>query len=262
MASRIERPPCWVFLRGLARESAHWEDFPRRFAGSIPNAGVLLVDLPGNGKHWRLDSPTDMAAMVEFARGEVADAGRQVEGPVMLFAVSLGAMVALEWLRRHPAEIAGAVLVNTSLRGLSPFWRRLRWQAWPHLLHITLQRDVLLREAAILKLTSRHGLEVPGRVGAWADIYRRHPVGRLNLLRQLWAAASYKPPAIAPGPPLLLLNSLGDRLVHPVCSQSIASRWDIALSVHPWAGHDLPLDDAGWTIRQVAEWLECQVGRP
>ena len=33
----------WVFLRGLTRESAHWGDFPQRFAAALPGARVHLT---------------------------------------------------------------------------------------------------------------------------------------------------------------------------------------------------------------------------
>jgi pimeloyl-ACP methyl ester carboxylesterase len=256
----LEPSPRWVFLRGLARESAHWEDFPDRFAAGIPNGGVLLADLPGNGRHWRMGSPASIGAMMEFVRRDALDAGDQTSGPsrpCYLFAISLGAMVAFEWLQRHPGEIAGAVLVNTSLRGLSPLYHRLRWQAWPGLLSIACQRDIRLRERAILRLTSRHGADRTEWVESRVQAYRRHPISRLNLIRQLWAAATFRPSPQNPGTPLLLLNSLGDRLVNPACSQAISRQWGVGLSTHPWAGHDLPLDDPEWIIAEVLHWLQA-----
>jgi pimeloyl-ACP methyl ester carboxylesterase len=38
----------------------------------------------------------------------------------------MGGMVALEWALHHPLEVNGLVLINSSLGGISPFWRRLR----------------------------------------------------------------------------------------------------------------------------------------
>ena len=251
-------PPRWIFLRGLVRESAHWEDFPVRFAERIPNSGVLLADLPGNGKHWREQSPTDMRAMLEFVRRDTLITQSQAVGPLYLFAISLGGMVALEWQHRYPTEIAGAVLLNTSLRGLSPVHQRLSWQAWPQLIGIACQPDPHIRERAILALTSRHGADNPARVASWVDAYRRHPISRRNLFRQLWAAATYFPPRHPPHAPLMLLNSLGDRLVNPVCSEAIAQQWGMPLSTHPWAGHDLPLDDPEWVLAEVSQWLDFQ----
>ncbi|MEI6473549.1 MAG: hypothetical protein WCO20_12995, partial [Holophagaceae bacterium] len=67
--------------------------------------------------------------------------------------------------------------------------------------------------------------------------------------------ARYKAPLKAPVPTLLLLGA-GDRLVDPQCSRKIAARWGCALAVHPWAGHDLTLDDTPWVADRVRDWLE------
>jgi predicted alpha/beta hydrolase family esterase len=79
-------------------------------------------------------------------------------------------------------------------------------------------------------------------------------VSRGNTLRQLLAAARYRcddPPAVR----TLLLASTRDALVDWRCSHAIAQAWDCPLREHPRAGHDLPLDDPGWVIDQVAEWM-------
>ncbi|MGZ5183361.1 MAG: alpha/beta fold hydrolase, partial [Ramlibacter sp.] len=75
-----------------------------------------------------------------------------------------------------------------------------------------------------------------------------------NALRQLWAAARYRAPDRPPAVPLLLLASAGDRLVHPSCSARLADRWEVPLRLHPWAGHDLPLDDPAWVLDHVLSW--------
>jgi pimeloyl-ACP methyl ester carboxylesterase len=244
----------WIFLRGLARESAHWGDFPERFAQALPGARVHMIDLPGNGERWRENSPLSLASMTESVREQAL---RQTERPAprFLFAVSLGGMIAFDWLSRRPEEIAGAVLVNASLRGISPLHRRLRWRVWPDMFAIATRRDAPARERAILALTSQAPIEET-RVEAHARAYRLHPIAHANLARQLWAAATHRPPAAAPATPVLLLNSLGDRMVDPACSRDIAQHFRLPLKTHPWAGHDLPLDDPGWTIRATAEWLK------
>jgi pimeloyl-ACP methyl ester carboxylesterase len=71
----------WLFLRGLVRESAHWDDFPERFAAGIPGVRVVTLDLPGNGRHWRLDSPLSIPGMMEFARREAMSASSPVSPP-------------------------------------------------------------------------------------------------------------------------------------------------------------------------------------
>ena len=67
--------------------------------------------------------------MVQALRDDLSE--RSEQGPFVLVALSLGGMVALRWACLHPHEIAGCVLVNSSVRGLAPFWQRLRLaSAW------------------------------------------------------------------------------------------------------------------------------------
>lgn len=247
----------WVFIRGLVRESTHWNDFPERFAECMPDAEVVKVDLPGNGRYCDLSSPLSLTGAMEFVRTEIAQsgAGEQNRPALFLFSISLGSMVAIEWIHRHPDEVAGAVLLNTSLRKLSPFYQRLRWQAWPELLRIVLERDVAARERRILDLTTGPGGEVSRWVDVWVNAYREHPVRRVNVLRQLIAAARYAPPPSRPSAPVLLLSGQADRLVDPRCTEAIARCWSLAYRSHPTAGHDLSLDAPDWTIDAVRQWL-------
>jgi pimeloyl-ACP methyl ester carboxylesterase len=256
--SEVGGPSQWVFIRGLVRESAHWDDFPQTFSRAVPGAQPLAIDLPGNGRHWRLDSPLSIPEMMEFARAE----SRMEAGvPCYLLALSLGAMAALEWIARHPREIAGAVLINTSLSSLSPLHRRLSWRAWPEVIAALLTADIADRERAILRLTSRFAADDPSRVQSRVEAYRKHPIRQANVFRQLWAAARYRPPAAAPAVPVLLLASRGDRLVSPTCSEAMARRWGLPLKMHPEAGHDLPLDDPDWTIDAILAWLDVLAAR-
>lgn len=243
----------WIFLRGLVREAAHWDDFPARFESAIPGSRTYLIDLPGTGTHWRQASPTTMPEIMEAARREAL--GLAAGRPFYLLSISLGSMVALEWAGCHPAELAGAVLINTSLRGLSPLHQRLSCACWPLLCRILASADVAQRERLILELTSALQHPPPGLVETRVAIHQRHPVRLGNVFRQLWAAARHCPSTDKPPIPLLLLNSLGDRMVDPGCTQAIAQRWDMRPVTHPWAGHDLPLDDADWVLAEVAAWL-------
>lgn len=244
----------WIFLRGLTRENAHWGDFPERFAQALPGARAHMIDLPGSGEYWREASPTALQEMTERVR-ERALLRADGRAPRFLFAVSLGGMIAFDWVCRHPQEIAGAVLVNASLGGVSPLHRRLRWRIWPEMFAIALRRDTRTRERAILALTSQAPID-EARLDAHVQAYRQRPISHANLLRQLKAATGYRPASSLPGVPVLLLGSLGDRMVDPRCSQDIAERFGLPLRTHPWAGHDVPLDDPAWTILACKEWLE------
>jgi pimeloyl-ACP methyl ester carboxylesterase len=163
-------------------------------------------------------------------------------------------MVALDWAARHPVELAAAVLVNTSLAGISPLHHRLRPAAWPALAALLMAGNALQRESTILRLTSARPQEHADAPAAWAGIRAARPVSARNALRQLLAAARYRAPRDKPPVPLLLLCGARDRLVDPRCSSALARHWGATLAVHPDAGHDLPLDDAAWVAAQVAHW--------
>ena len=142
----------WVLLRGLTRESRHWGEFPDTFRRQIVDAEVCLIDLPGNGSLNRLVSPFQVPEMAENCRAQLRDRG--VAPPYFLLAMSLGAMVAVEWAATQAQELAGAVLINTSMRPFSPLHHRLRASAWPRLLSLLLPASPRARESAIFALTS------------------------------------------------------------------------------------------------------------
>jgi pimeloyl-ACP methyl ester carboxylesterase len=244
----------WVLLRGLTRESRHWGDFPGVLGEVLGVPRVLTFDLPGNGALNRSRSPTRIADMVEFLRAALRSAG--APPPVYLLGLSLGGMVAIDWAVRYATEVAGCVLIGTSLRAADPFYRRLRPGSYPAVLRLILgPRDPSRQERAILELTSRRGAAQAEVLRAWTDYARERPVSRGNALRQLWAAARYHAPASRPPCPVLLLAGGADRLVDPRCSQHLAQRWQADCALHPAAGHDLPLDDGRWVADQVRAWL-------
>lgn len=243
----------WLLLRGLTRESRHWGDFPQTFRAACPDAEVICLDLPGNGVLNRQDSPADVLAMAEHCRAELRQRG--IAGPVHLLAMSLGAMVAVAWAARYPDEIAGAVLINTSLRPFSPFYQRLRPRSYGRLLRFLWPGDsAAAAEARILRLTSNQAA-APATVAAWTAYRREQPVALANALRQLLAAVRYRAPVAAPAIPLLVLASRGDQLVNPDCSRRLAGLWQTDFAEHANAGHDIPLDDAPWVSEQIRSWL-------
>ena len=247
----------WVLLRGLTREAAHWGDFPRTLRQALqarqPGVQLLTPDLPGNGQRHREPSPVTVQGMVAACRADLQRQG--VQGPVVLLAMSLGAMVAAEWAHTAPGEVAGCVLINTSMQPFSPFHHRLRPVNYPSLLRLALGRMAPdAAERCILRLTSNHVGPLSGVITDWAQAREQRPVQPGNALRQLLAAARYRAPRTPPPVPLLLLRSARDRLVHPRCSIALAEAWQRPLITHPTAGHDLPLDDPRWVMQQVLAW--------
>jgi pimeloyl-ACP methyl ester carboxylesterase len=250
-------PPVWVLLRGLTREQRHWGTFAQALREALPHATVVTLDLPGNGELHRLPSPTRVEAMAAYCRGALRERG--LAPPYRVLAMSLGAMVATAWCAQHPQDVAALVLINTSLRPFSPWYRRLRPSRYATLLRLMLaRRDVLTSERAVLAMTSNARARDAGLVQRWAGYRREHPVAPANALRQLWAAARYRAPRAMPSAEVLLLASARDRLVDSRCSAALARAWGCRLAWHPWAGHDLPLDDQRWVVDQVREWMDAR----
>ncbi len=235
------------------RETRHWGNFPERLAASLPEANITLLDLPGNGKLHLQRSPTSVTAMANACRQQLLERG--LKPPYNLLALSLGAMVSCNWSSHYQGEIERAVLINTSLRPFSPFYHRLRPANYPKLLRLMSGvTDKKTREHLILQATSNRDVSL-ALVEQWTEFVQQYPVSRRNILRQLRAATSYKAPLSAPPSQLLILSSDGDHLVNPRCSARLSQQWQVPLQTHPWAGHDLTLDDPEWVIKQIEGWI-------
>ena len=253
----------WVLLRGLTREAGHWGPLPAMLRERLPGTRILVIDLPGAGERHAMRSPTLIRATMEDCRTQLQALGVT---RCHLLAMSLGAMVAVEWAHRHPQDIASAVLVNTSLRPFSAWHQRLRPRHYPALLGVLWPgRDAHAREAVVLRLTSRRRFTAAQRIAvidAWVALRERHPVSMTNALRQLLAAARYRAPLQAPGVPLLIVVGACDGLVDPGCSQRFARAWQLPIHTHPTAGHDLALDDPAWLVDEVMAWRELVAPTP
>lgn len=247
----------WLLLRGLARESAHWGEFPQRLQQCFPTAKLHTLDLPGTGQFYQQPSPKTISAITASVRQQAFNLGL-LERPVTLLAVSLGGMVAWEWMRQHPQEIAGASLINTSFATLNPFYQRLRWQSLGKLASILTEHDRYRRELGVVSLVSNRPEHYQQTADDWRKIQSLRPISAWNSLRQIVAAAQFKPGLHRPEPPILLLNGRGDRLVAPECSHAIHRQWQLELESHPWAGHDLTLDAPDWVAEKLTAWVESQ----
>jgi pimeloyl-ACP methyl ester carboxylesterase len=171
-------------------------------------------------------------------------------------------MVAVEWSKQHPEEIERLVLINTSLAPLNPFHHRLRPANYPVFLRQGIFGSKAQLELMILRVTSNFGRS-PDREAQlraqWVAYAQDAPVSRINILRQLYAAARYRAALTPPDAPVLLLAGDKDRLVDARCSRTLAKQWGCEIEVHESAGHDLPLDDGLWVAERVRQWLASTV---
>ncbi|WP_210396260.1 alpha/beta fold hydrolase [Motiliproteus sediminis] len=244
--------PEWLLLRGLGRQPLHWGDFPSQLSVALDGASVCCAAFPGSGDRYRQPSPIAVDGYVDGLRSGLPSA------PRVLVGLSMGGMVALNWACRFPQEVQGVVLINSSLAALSPVWQRLR-----PLAALALLGGWLLpsrwREPLVFDLTCADRRRRAVTVAYWQQLQRCQPVSRLNLLRQLLAARSGGSLPQA-NQPLLVLASGGDRMVSARCSQALAGSLGGHLELHPWAGHDLPHDDAGWVTAAIKGWWLAAAG--
>lgn len=242
----------WIFLRGLTRQKGHWGDFFDQFQHTFPQSKVIALDMAGNGNLNQQISPWTVQDMVEHCRSQLAL--RKIAPPYHVLAMSLGAMVAVQWAQAYPQEIAANVLINTSMRPFSPFYQRLRPANYAALLRLmVLGAQPIAWERTILQITSNGARD--DVLPQWLALREKNPVSGANALRQLVAAARFHALPAPPAAPTLILASRKDRLVSVECSKSLAGQWQCPLRLHASAGHDLPLDDGPWVATQVRDWM-------
>ena len=236
----------WILLRGLARGAGHWADFPEILKSKLGDVEIELLDIPGNGVFNDEKSPLSLDGYVDFLREKSSLAKK---GSVGILAISLGAMIAINWATRYPNEIDGIVLSCTS-SARSPFFRRLSWTQYPFVLKSFLIRDEEERERTILEMICRNHSRINQYLNEFVDYARRLPINRANVVRQLLAARRFRLPE-KPKVPVLLLGAWGDQFVSPRCTLDIAEYWKVTPVMHPWGGHDLVIDDPQWLAEQA-----------
>ncbi|WP_413289691.1 alpha/beta fold hydrolase [Bdellovibrio sp. HCB337] len=242
----------WILIRGLARGVGHWADFPERIQAAFPNDKFEYLEIPGNGSLYRENSPLTMNEMVESFRrqSKFVRSGEKVH----ILAISLGAMLATAWADRYPQEIEELVLINSSSAQHSKFYERLKPENYLKmaLMIAGFKRRFTVEdmERKILMMTANSSERRDYALPIWTEESTAHPIQIQNFVRQLWAAGNYTFPT-KPRVPTVLLNSANDHFVDASCSKALAEAWQCPMYVHPWAGHDLPLDDPDWVLSKL-----------
>lgn len=254
--TNTQRP--MVLVRGLIREQRHWGAFFALLQQAFPERLILSFDTPGNGMLCHLSSADSIAQMRQSLRIQLRLKNGNIDS-VDIVAISLGGMIAVDWATSFGHEVNSLVLINSSNAQFSPFYKRLNWRIYLHLLAVVFASSSIERQAKILHLTSRFPNNHQDVLQAWLKWAEQCPITLKNAYLQLKAAAAFKAP-IKPKQAMLILNSRRDRLVDASCSVELARRWKANLKQHPTAGHDLPLDAPLWSVKQIQQWhneLSC-----
>lgn len=242
----------WILIRGLVRGVGHWVDLPQTLQKAFPNDRFEFIEIPGNGSLYQEKSPTDMDTMVEELRrqSQFIQQGEKVH----IFAISLGAMIATAWADKYPAEVQKLVLINSSSAKHSKFYERLRPGNYLKMLGLAVGYKTRFKtkdmEREILNMTANSSERREFALPYWTKESEDHPVHPANFVKQLVAAGNYEFPS-EPPVPVVLLASENDHFVNVSCSKNLAKAWGCPIHFHPWAGHDLPLDDPQWVVQQL-----------
>ena len=281
----------WLLLRGLARAAAHWDRQPRELRAALPGHRFFALDLPGIGTAAGRPAPWSVAGIVADVRGRWLDLrselasgkarldeqrveglsiatptegapgaspgaspGAEPGGPWGILAISLGGMIAMEWMRRHPEDFGRGVVLVSSAVNLSPPWQRLLPSCTPTYLASLFARDFEARERRILGVITNDDERREGLVAMNLALAPTTPIPVPVAVRQLTAASVWRAPRSLPVP-TLFLGSDADHMVHPACTPKLATRFDAPYDMHSWSGHELPHDDPSWVAERVASWL-------
>ena len=246
----------WILLRGLAREKGHWGPFADMFTAKFPEDEVLLLDLPGAGEFRDINSPRDMNGIFNFVRARAIERTK-AQAQFTLVTISLGSMVAMEWLRQRPDDLSGCVMINSSSKAVSPIFHRLRWQVWRRFLSLVAITSPREREKAIIELVINSEAAREKALPLWYRLAVEHPIRYINFTNQLLAASRYKDLPEKSSMPVLILCGLGDRFVDPSCSILMHEKMNWPIEKHPWGGHDLTWDDPEWVTQKIRLWSEA-----
>jgi pimeloyl-[acyl-carrier protein] methyl ester esterase len=245
---RLGQGPDLVLLHGWGLHSGVWGDLPGLLARDYR---VTTLDLPGHGRSGLDVGPLTLQSMTDL----IVD---RVDAPAIWLGWSLGGFVALDAVLRHPARVAGVVLVSATPK----FVQSSGWSAG-------MPPEVFAGFAESLGRDYRGTLQRFLSLQAGSDEAGRSLIKRLR--NELFAHGEPKPGALAAGlsileecdlraqlaeimVPALIVHGTHDRLVPPAAGEFLARHIRGARLVSmPGAGH-APF------LSQPAAFLECVRG--
>lgn len=249
-----EKPLDIYLVIGLTKESRHWsQDFLNELKKELNPKEIHLVDLPGSGKFHSKRSPASVAKIVEEARSHQTfnhDRKR------LVVAISLGGMVAWEWVTRYPNDFDGMVMINSSLAGVSPTFKRLQPKALVDFFKIAATPKGEVKEKLVLDLCSNNTENAKKIHPHWTQLSLEANMHFPNVLNQLLAGMRFRPKKI-PSLPLLVVAARHDRLAHYSCSESIAhlTKAKFVLCEDKSVGHAFHVDGPEFLVKEIKEWL-------
>jgi pimeloyl-ACP methyl ester carboxylesterase len=255
MRNAMTKPTRLFLLIGLTKESAHWDDhFVNELKKQFQTEDVVAIDLPGSGEYLSMLSPLSMEGVVKETRSNYAKYLKGDSHNIMI-AISLGGMVATEWIKHYPSDFERFVIINSSFKGFSPMFKRVQPKALKEFFKIFFSKSEEQREDLIIKLCSNNTEKYDQVKHKWVKIAKERPMKRINMVRQLLAATRYSP-GYKPDLPTLIIAARHDRLAHFSCSEQLQKRWqaDFKLNTSDKVGHAYHIDAPEELASIIYEW--------
>lgn len=252
----MSNKPIRIFLViGLTKESAHWDDsFVQSLKDNFKTDDVIAVDLPGAGQFLSQNSPMSIEGIVKETRANYA---QYLDGKShnIMISVSLGGMVATEWIKHYPADFEKFVIINSSFRGFSPVYKRVQPWAMRQFFKVFLAKTEEQREHQIIDMCSNNSDVYDSTKKKWVKIAKERPMAKKNMLRQLVAGMRYNP-SHKPEIPTLIIAAKHDKLAHFSCSEQLYKKWggDFHLMEGKHIGHAVHMDAPVELAKVIHDW--------
>ena len=239
-----------VLVRGLLRESGHWQDTVNAIQQASPELTVITPNVPGNGELYHQTSPSSIERMLAPV---IAQLPKDCER-YHLVAISMGSMLASHWAHTLPSQVASLTLINPSFSRYSPFWQRINLQVLLSIGASSLKGSDAFQQS-IIEWTSPISLHRPEVIEHHLNLARNHPVTARNAIRQLYAAARFKGQSTPPAIPTQIIVSERDKLVDSRCGEAIAKGWKVEIKRFDCDAHDLPLAKPHALCDHLLHWF-------
>jgi pimeloyl-ACP methyl ester carboxylesterase len=239
-----------LLLRGLGRSGKHWHSFPEQLKEI--DLEVYSLDLPGNGELSKVESPRAISAYTDITRLKYLKIEKG-DSPKILIAISLGGMVALDWLSRYPLDFDHVFVINSSAKDIIPIYKRFNLSMLKNFKTVFLASPYF-KEKAILEFTL--SIKKVDDDLIYSNIESEDKTTSFkNYFNQIFSASKFSLPKISDTKKLHIITSKGDKLVSYQASKNISTFYNCSIDIHPNAGHDLPLDDSKWLITVLKLYL-------
>ncbi|MBG09344.1 MAG: hypothetical protein CME68_11335 [Halobacteriovoraceae bacterium] len=244
----LENLNCFL-IRGLGREVRHWGKFKRLMEKEC--SLLHCLELPGFGEKVDEISPKTIRGCVEKLRKEYLEVKEEhgKDNESILCSISLGGMIALDWMSAFPEDFKSGIVMNTSAGNVSSFLRRIKVEGILNLAKAIKENNKRERERNTFRLVSNRRVDEK-IVDEWGYYAEEIAPDKKNFFRQLKAAFSFKVSENI-DVPILFLASKRDRMVDFKCSEDLAVLLNASIEYNLDAGHDMTLDDPNWVINKM-----------